>query len=64
MRKLDKTETLVTIGDMTFIYLFIYVFCDYYYSAKSTLLSLLRFYSDSPTLLPIMMPRHPAHSAL
>ena len=102
MRKLDKTETLVTIGDMTYIRevtkLNCIVVCVYissltqfaYFLSLFELVSLLSkqanqcfqgidfaatcvcrtriqhycLYSDSPTCLPLMMPRPPAPSAL
>ena len=49
---------------ITFLYSFFYVFfCHYYYSANLQIQHYC-FYSDSPTLLPFMMPKPPAPSAL
>ena len=47
-----------------FFYLFfMFFFCHYYYSANLQTQHYC-LYSDSPTLLPVMMPRPPALSGL
>ena len=44
-------------------FIIIIIFCHYYYSANLQIQHYC-LYSDSPTLLPLMMPRPPALSAL